>query len=621
MLLVFDDVWQAEDLAFLRVFGEHLYTLITTRNADQVVDAEQVDLEVMTRTESLQLLTRASHGKVAETIQDSIADRLGDLPLALAIVGAMLADGQIWSDIQEQLDLGRLPLVRDVRQRTIFAVVSTSVQSLDPNIQQRVFQLAIFPANQPLEEVAVQRLWYSEETLSIENQSLARLETRDLLARLRRRTLIQEDNSLHDLVYDYLQAATTDEQRKQWHHGLITTYGPMSSWGMLPDEPRLYGWRRLAWHLWQTGDREAWWNLETNVSYLQGKIARFKVSGLLADFAMDSSEGEIETLHQTLQLSAHVLDQLPEELLNQFMGRGGPVTLLHDVPERISPHFMLVSSTLQQAGGAQVRILAGHTGRVEACALTGDRRYALSGSQDGTLRLWDLQSGLTLLILVGHNGPVDACAISGDGRYALSGSHDKMLRLWDLRTGETLHTLARHTGWVRACALTEDGHYALSGSQDGTLRLWSLQTGLTLLTLVGHTGPVYACALTRDGRYGLSGSLDGTLRLWNLKTGETRIILEGHSKSVWACALTDNEDYALSGSLDGTLRLWNLKNWGDAAHPWRAIPTQYGLVLSRGMIAMRSLVPMMVRCGYGICTLESRLQCLKGIPDQCGTVP
>ena len=64
-----------------------------------------------------------------------------------------------------------------------------------------------------------------------------------------------------------------------------------------------------------------------------------------------------------------------------------------------------------------------------------------------------------------------------DGRRALSGSEDNTLRLWDLATGETLRTLEGHTTWVIAVAVLADGSRALSGSWDNTLRLWDLATG------------------------------------------------------------------------------------------------------------------------------------------------
>ena len=91
-------------------------------------------------------------------------------------------------------------------------------------------------------------------------------------------------------------------------------------------------------------------------------------------------------------------------------------------------------------------------------------------------------------------------AIAPDGRYALSGSDDRTLKLWDLATGQPRLTLSGHAGPVYAVAILPDGRQAWSGSTDGTLRLWDLETGEVCVDLAGHGGPVYAMAVTPDGR-------------------------------------------------------------------------------------------------------------------------
>jgi WD40 repeat protein len=110
-------------------------------------------------------------------------------------------------------------------------------------------------------------------------------------------------------------------------------------------------------------------------------------------------------------------------------------------------------------------------------ALSGDGRRALSGSQDRSLRWWDLDRGACLRELRGHTGAVSAVALSGDGRRALSGSADHSLRWWDLESGACLRKLRGHAGEVSAVALSGDGRRALSGSQDGSLCWWDLERG------------------------------------------------------------------------------------------------------------------------------------------------
>ena len=78
--------------------------------------------------------------------------------------------------------------------------------------------------------------------------------------------------------------------------------------------------------------------------------------------------------------------------------------------------------------------------------------------------------------------------MSGDGKRAVSGSDDKTLKVWDLTTGGLLRTLEGHAGSVTAVAMSGDGTRAVSGSDDETLKVWDLTTGRLLRTLEGHAG-------------------------------------------------------------------------------------------------------------------------------------
>ena len=70
-------------------------------------------------------------------------------------------------------------------------------------------------------------------------------------------------------------------------------------------------------------------------------------------------------------------------------------------------------------------------------------------------------------------------AVTPGGSRVISGSEDHTLRVWDLAKGETTMMLKGHTSAVNAVAVTPDGHYVVSGSFDHTLRVWDLATGQT----------------------------------------------------------------------------------------------------------------------------------------------
>jgi WD40 repeat protein len=122
-----------------------------------------------------------------------------------------------------------------------------------------------------------------------------------------------------------------------------------------------------------------------------------------------------------------------------------------------------------------------------------------------------------VLILSSHSHWVNAVAITPNGRWALSGSHDRTLKLWDLETGSLIRSFVGHTDSIYTVAVTPDGHIVLSGSADRTVRLWDLQTGRLLHTFAEHGGPVSAVVVCPDGRHALSGCDDRKLRLWDIE--------------------------------------------------------------------------------------------------------
>lgn len=209
-----------------------------------------------------------------------------------------------------------------------------------------------------------------------------------------------------------------------------------------------------------------------------------------------------------------------------------------------------------------VRAFEGHTGEVNSVSLSADGQYALSGSDDETLKLWEVGSGRCLRTFEGHLYAVTSVSVSADGQYALSGSLDKTLKLWAMATGRCLRTFGGHTEAVTSACLSSDGKYALSGSRDETLKLWEVTSGRCLRTFEVHTGWVKSICLSTDGQYALSGSDSGDVKLWEVVSGRCLRTFEKHSNRVNSACLSADGEYALSGSgagsEDGTLTLWEV---------------------------------------------------------------
>lgn len=201
----------------------------------------------------------------------------------------------------------------------------------------------------------------------------------------------------------------------------------------------------------------------------------------------------------------------------------------------------------------------GHRDAVRCCAFSPDGRTLISGSDDGTLKLWDTKSGACLRNFVGHGDWVQCCAFLPDGRQLISGSKDATLRLWDSHSGVCLRRFVEHTGAVMCCAVTADGRQLLSGSEDKTLKCWDIQSASCLLSFSGHDGVVYGCAISGDGRHVLSGSSDRTLKLWDGQTGACLRSFDDHGGEVNACEFSTDARRIVSGA-DGLLKLRDAEN-------------------------------------------------------------
>jgi WD40 repeat protein len=79
--------------------------------------------------------------------------------------------------------------------------------------------------------------------------------------------------------------------------------------------------------------------------------------------------------------------------------------------------------------------------KFDCVALSSDNTTLVIGSMDGTVQLWDLQSGQVRQTLHGHTNLVTSVDVSPDGQLVVSGCSDGMVRIWNTQTGECLHTL------------------------------------------------------------------------------------------------------------------------------------------------------------------------------------
>jgi len=181
----------------------------------------------------------------------------------------------------------------------------------------------------------------------------------------------------------------------------------------------------------------------------------------------------------------------------------------------------------------RLRTLKGHTGRIYGIAFLSDSNRLITGSEDQTIRLWEISTGNCLQIFEGHSRYVFSVAASpvafnhqetnnqktGNQELIASGSDDQTIRLWSVGTGECLKVLEGQQGWIQAIAFSPDGSLLASGSTDQTVKLWQVSTGICLQTFKGQK-EVRSVSFSPDGQQLATGSEDETIKLWAVQTGE-----------------------------------------------------------------------------------------------------
>jgi WD40 repeat protein len=213
----------------------------------------------------------------------------------------------------------------------------------------------------------------------------------------------------------------------------------------------------------------------------------------------------------------------------------------------------------------EIRTLKGNSHWIWTVAFSPDGKTLASGSADKNIKLWNSSTGQEIPPLKGHQDGIPTVAFSPDSKILASGSLDKTIKLWNPSTGKLIRTLEGHSKAVSSIAFSPDGKTLASGSWDKSIKLWNVATGKEIRSFVGHSDLVLSVAFNSDGVIIASGSKDKTIKLWNLVTGETIRTLQGHSEKVNSVAYlpkieaskTLNTNTLISGSSDNTIKLWD----------------------------------------------------------------
>uniref|UniRef100_A0A7S1VVQ2 Guanine nucleotide-binding protein subunit beta-like protein n=1 Tax=Grammatophora oceanica TaxID=210454 RepID=A0A7S1VVQ2_9STRA len=269
---------------------------------------------------------------------------------------------------------------------------------------------------------------------------------------------------------------------------------------------------------------------------------------------------------------------MPEALVHRgtLVGHTDWVTSLATTTE--DPNLLLSSSrdksimvwNLTHSGdskeeyGYARRALRGHSHFVDDVVISSDGQFALSGSWDATLRLWEINSGNTTRRFVGHDKDVLSVAFSVDNRQIVSGSRDKTIKLWNT-LGECKYTIAEgesegHQDWVSCVRFSPSQSVPLivSCGWDRLVKVFSLTNCKLRNDLVGHTGYLNTVCVSPDGSLCASGGKDHTAMLWDLNEGKRLYSLDA-GEIIHSLCFSPNR-YWLCAATEDSIKIWDLES-------------------------------------------------------------
>lgn len=209
--------------------------------------------------------------------------------------------------------------------------------------------------------------------------------------------------------------------------------------------------------------------------------------------------------------------------------------------------------------GRLIKTLEGHAKAVLSVFISPNNRWIVSGSSDHTVKLWDIESGCIISTFKGHNDWVNSVFISPDNRRIVSGSTDQSVKLWDLENRVLIKTLEGHDSAVLSVFVSPDNRRIVSGGDDKRVKIWDLKNGKLIKKLDGHSDTVSSVFVSPDNRRIASCGRDKRIKLWDMNSGELTEKLEGHKDWVRTIFISADNQRLVSGSDDWTVKLWDLE--------------------------------------------------------------
>lgn len=212
-----------------------------------------------------------------------------------------------------------------------------------------------------------------------------------------------------------------------------------------------------------------------------------------------------------------------------------------------------------------LRVIAGaHQGWVRSVVPDPvSNKWFVTGSSDATIKVWNLATLELQATITGHIMGVRALAVSSKYPYLFSGSEDKTVRCWDLErtnhpSGCQIRNYHGHVGGIYAMALHPELDLLFTGGRDQVIRVWDIRSRTEVMVLTGHRSDITSLASQIGDPQIVSSSMDSTIRLWDLRKQTTQLALTHHTKSIRSMVMHPEEMTMTSGDSSGNIKQWVL---------------------------------------------------------------
>ena len=199
------------------------------------------------------------------------------------------------------------------------------------------------------------------------------------------------------------------------------------------------------------------------------------------------------------------------------------------------------------------------TGMVRSAAFDDNFERLAVSDNDFRVHCWQIKSGLNVTSFAGHTAAVTSLAFSLDSDQLLSGSEDGSVRLWSFSSGQP-YFVAEHPNqqWILDVTISSDGRWIAAGAQDGTVLAWKAGSPEPLFTRQLHTNVVGSVQFSSDAKYLLSASGDRSIRVWSFPAGKSVRTFWGHEKPASSIIDDPASQQLLSTGRDGSVKVWRL---------------------------------------------------------------